>query len=237
MFLNNTTFNMNKPVRPNPMANPRRICARNLNMKITDLRAYVVRAQESRPWMFVEIDTDEGITGYGESTNVGGGGAIVIAQTYALLKNDLVGQDFSDGLVGQDPNHIDRIWHQIYRRFGTLGSRGFATTLASGVDMALWDIKGKALGRPVYDLLGGPLRDSVPLYSHCGPADDIDACVADAKAQVALGYQALKLDPFAPEMGAKHRRYIDGKISAAGAAHAEDLMAPCAKDSVPTSNS
>ncbi len=194
-------------------------------MKITDLRAYVVRAQESRPWMFVEIDTDEGITGYGESTNVGGGGAIVIAQTYALLKNDLVGQDFSDGLVGQDPNHIDRIWHQIYRRFGTLGSRGFATTLASGVDMALWDIKGKALGRPVYDLLGGPMRDSVPLYSHCGPADDIDACVADAKAQVALGYQALKLDPFAPEMGAKHRRYIDGKISAAGAAHAEDLMA------------
>ena len=55
-------------------------------MKITDLRAYVVRAQESRPWMFVEIDTDEGITGYGESTNVGGGGAIVIAQTYALAK-------------------------------------------------------------------------------------------------------------------------------------------------------
>ena len=57
------------------------------------------------------------------------------------------------------------------------------------------------------------------------PADDIDACVADAKAQVALGYQALKLDPFSPEMGKKHRRYIDGKISAAGAAHAEDLMA------------
>ena len=66
-------------------------------MKITDLRAYVVRAQESRPWMFVEIDTDEGITGYGESTNVGGGGAIVIAQTYALLKHDLVGRIFRMG--------------------------------------------------------------------------------------------------------------------------------------------
>ena len=194
-------------------------------MKITDVRAYVVRAIESRPWLFVEVDTDQGITGIGESTNVGGGGAIVVAQTYNLLKHDLIGQDFSDGLIGQDPSDIDRIWHQLYRRFGTLGSRGFATTLISGIDMALWDIKGQATGRPVYDLLGGAVRDAVPLYSHCGPADDIDACVADAKAQVALGYEALKLDPFAPEMGRKHRRYIDGKISAAGAAHAEDLIA------------
>ena len=194
-------------------------------MKITDVRAYVVRAIESRPWLFVEVNTDAGITGIGESTNVGGGGAIVIAQTYNLLKHDLIGQDFSDGLIGQDPSDIDRIWHQLYRRFGTLGSRGFATTLISGIDMALWDIKGQATGRPVYDLLGGAVRDAVPLYSHCGPADDIDACVADAKAQVALGYQALKLDPFAPEMGRKHRRYIDGKISAVGAAHAEELIA------------
>ena len=90
--------------------------------------------------------------------------------------------------------------------------------------MALWDIKGKALGRPVWDLLGGKMREAVPVYSHVGSIDDIDACVADAKSQVALGYQALKLDPFSPEMGRHHRRYIDGKISAAGAAYAEDLM-------------
>ena len=68
-------------------------------MKITDLRAYVVRAQEARPWMFVEIDTDEGITGYGESTNVGGGGAIVIAQTYALLTIVRTLKQFSDRMV------------------------------------------------------------------------------------------------------------------------------------------
>jgi galactonate dehydratase len=194
-------------------------------MKITDLRVYLTRPEGStRSWLFVEIDTDEGITGVGESTNSGGGGALIVGNATEMLKNDLEGQDFSEGLIGLDPANIDAIWHRIFRRFGTLGSRGFGTTLASGIDMALWDIKGKALGRPVWDLLGGKMRDSVPVYSHVSYIDDIDACVADAKRQVALGYQALKLDPFSPEMGKHHRRYIDGKISASGAAYADDLM-------------
>lgn len=194
-------------------------------MKITDLRVYLTRPEGSkRSWLFVEVDTDEGITGVGESTNSGGGGALVVGRAYEMLKNDLQGQDFSEGLVGQDPSDIDAIWHRIYRRFGTLGSRGLGTTLASGIDMALWDIKGKALGRPVWDLLGGKMRDQVPVYSHVDSIDDIDACVADAKRQIALGYQALKLDPFSPEMGKHHRRYIDGKISPAGAENADDLM-------------
>jgi galactonate dehydratase len=195
-------------------------------MKITDLRVYLTRPEDSnRSWLFVEIDTDEGVTGVGESTNSGGGGALVIGRAYEMLKHDLEGQDFSEGLIGQNPRDIDSIWHRIYRRFGTLGSRGFATTIASGIDMALWDIKGKALDRPVWDLLGGKMRESVPVYSHVSPIDNIDACVADAKRQVGLGYQALKLDPFGPEMGRHHRRYVDGRISAAGAAYAENLMA------------
>ena len=194
-------------------------------MKIIDLRVYITRPKDSnRSWLFVEIDTDEGITGVGESTNSGGGGALVVGRAYEMLRHDLEGQDFSEGIVGEHPFNIDAIWHRIYRRFGTLGSRGFATTLASGIDIALWDIKGKALGRPVWDLLGGKMRDSVPVYSHVGSIDDIDACVADAKRQVALGYQALKLDPFSPEMGKHHRRYVDGKISPAGADYAEKLM-------------
>jgi galactonate dehydratase len=194
-------------------------------MKITDLRVYVTRPEGGvSSWLFVEIDTDEGITGVGEASNVGGGGAIVVGQTYEMLKNDLVGHDFSEGLIGADPGNIDAIWHQIYRRFETLGSRGFATTLASGIDTALWDIKGKALGRPVWDLLGGKMRDSVPIYTDVTYLTDIDDCVADAKRQVALGYEALGLDPFDPEMRKNHRRYTAGRISPAGAAYAEDLM-------------
>jgi galactonate dehydratase len=194
-------------------------------MKIADLRVYLAKAGSLPTWVFVEIDTDEGITGVGEATNAGGGGALVVGRAYELLKNDLAGQDFSEGLIGQEAGDIDRIWHQIYRRFGTLGSRGFATTLCSGIDMALWDIKGKALNRPVYDLLGGAVRDRVPVYSEARPLDDIDACVAYVKEQIALGYTAFKFDPFAPEKLKDRRRYIDGKISPAGADHAENLVA------------
>ncbi|MBL06402.1 MAG: mandelate racemase [Chloroflexi bacterium] len=199
-------------------------------MKITDLRVYLTRPKNStRSWLFVEIDTDEGITGTGESTNSGGGGALVLAHTYNMMKNDLEGQDFSEGLIGEDPSNIDYIWHKIYRRFGTLGSRGFATTLASGIDMALWDIKGKALNRPVWDLLGGKVREKIPVYSHVGFLDKIETAVSDAVRQVNLGYKALKLDPFMPEMKKHHRRYIDGKISDEGASYADDLMSEIRK--------
>ncbi len=199
-------------------------------MKITDLKVYLTRPKSStRSWLFVEIDTDEGITGTGESTNSGGGGALVLAHTYNMMKNDLEGQDFSEGLIGENPSDIDYIWHKIYRRFGTLGSRGFATTLASGIDMALWDIKGKALNKPVWDLLGGKVREKVPVYSHVGFLDKIETAVSDAVRQVNLGYKALKLDPFMPEMKKSHRRYIDGKISEQGASYADDLMSEIRK--------
>ena len=90
-------------------------------MKIIDLKVYLTRPKSStRSWLFVEIDTDEGITGTGESTNSGGGGALVLAHTYNMMKNDLEGQDFSEGLIGENPSNIDYIWHKIYRRFGTL---------------------------------------------------------------------------------------------------------------------
>ncbi|MBI4219299.1 MAG: mandelate racemase/muconate lactonizing enzyme family protein [Chloroflexi bacterium] len=192
-------------------------------MKITDIRAWLTRVDPGRTWVFVEVDTDEGITGIGESTNAGGGGAYLIGRTYEMFKRDL-SSDFSDAIVGQDPNEIERIWQQVYRRFTALGSRGFPTAVIAGLDMALWDIKGKATGRPVYDLLGGPVRDRILLYTHVAYADDVGRAVEDARSQVAEGYTALKLDPFSPEMGKKHRRYIDGKISKAGANHAEKLM-------------
>ena len=199
-------------------------------MKITDLKVYLTRPKSStRSWLFVEIDTDEGITGTGESTNSGGGGALVLAHTYNMMKNDLEGQDFSEGLIGENPSNIDYIWHKIYRRFGTLGSRGFATTLASEIEMALWDIKGKALNKPVWDLLGGKVREKVPVYSHVGFLDKIETAVSDAVRQVNLGYKALKLDPFMPEMKKSHRRYIDGKISEEGASYADDLMSEIRK--------
>ena len=98
---------------------------------------------------------------------------VVDKSSLDMLKGSEV--DFSEGLIGENPSNIDYIWHKIYRRFGTLGSRGFATTLASGIDMALWDIKGKALNKPVWDLLGGKVREKVPVYSHVGFLDKIES--------------------------------------------------------------
>ncbi|NQW17368.1 MAG: mandelate racemase/muconate lactonizing enzyme family protein [Chloroflexi bacterium] len=193
-------------------------------MKITDIRARLVKAQAGRTWVFVEIDTDEGITGVGEATNSGGGGAIMVARAIEVLRNDLPGTDFSEGLIGQDPSHIERIWQQVYRRFGALGSRGFPTAVLSGIDAALWDIKGKALGKPVYDLLGGPLRESIPLYTHVAHPDDPVAAAKHARQLVDEGYVALKTDPYSAEMGSQHRRYLSGQISAAGAQMGLDVM-------------
>ena len=141
-------------------------------------------------------------------SNSPGGGCFLSARTIELLRQ---------GLVGQDPFQSEKLWQQNYRRFTYLGARGLPTVALSGVDMALWDIKGKALGLPVYDLLGGKLRDSIRLYANgwffgCNTPDQYGAA---AKATVEAGHEALKLDPFL-EMQPFHTGYLSGQISAEG---------------------
>ncbi|MDP6514517.1 MAG: mandelate racemase/muconate lactonizing enzyme family protein [SAR202 cluster bacterium] len=183
-------------------------------MKITDIKPIPTQPTEysrrsNRTWTFVQIDTDEGITGYGEATNYPGGGSLVVASTINQVR---------EALIGEDPFDIDRLWHKIYRRYTYLGSRGLVTAVISGIDIALWDIKGKALGRPVYEILGGKFRDNITMYANgwftgCEtPEDFADA----AAATVAQGYTALKFDPFTHEMAPFHTGYVSGTISADG---------------------
>ena len=75
-------------------------------------------------------------------------------------------------LIGRDPSEIEAIWHDIYRRYTYMGSRGMPTQVLSAIDIALWDIKGKALERPIYDLLGGKVRETVPVYANAWWPDD-----------------------------------------------------------------
>ncbi len=184
-------------------------------MKITDVKAYVVDpplpeygSSSERQWTFVQIDTDEGITGWGEATNYPGGGSFLTAQLVLMLK---------EVLVGEDPANIEPLWHKMYRRYTYLGARGFPTTAISGIDIALWDIKGKALGKPIYDLLGGKFRDSIRLYANgwFGGCSTPEQYVAAAKKVIASGHDAIKLDPFL-EMKPYHTGYITGQISAEG---------------------
>ena len=191
-------------------------------MKITDVKVYPIRPDIATlptgvnvGWVFVVVETDEGIVGYGECSNWPEKGNMLVAKTVETVK---------ETLIGQDPSHIERIWHKLYRNYTYLGSRGLITTVMSGVDIALWDIKGKVLGRPVYDLLGGPVRDNLLLYTHpkYGPPEVI---AASARQQAAEGFTALKTDPFWDEMARYSTAYMSGVISRRGVDRGAEIVA------------
>ena len=197
-------------------------------MKISDIKIWVTRVPledvAPRTWVFVQVDTDEGISGVGEAT-CGAGGSIVVGHMLRHLRDSKVKEEFRESLLGENPEDIDRIWNKLFRRFlGGGGWGGFVSTVVSGIDIALWDIKGKVLQRPIYNLLGGRFRDRIPLYTHVS-AGDPQRAADDALARVDEGYTALKIDPFSPEMGRHHRNYTTGTISAQGAANGERNIA------------
>jgi galactonate dehydratase len=108
----------------------------------------------TRNWLFVKIHTDEGITGIGECS-----GWPRVIQTAV--------QDLKSILVGEDPTHIERLWQKMMSAIMGHGMTGTVGAGAmTGIDMALWDIKGKALNTPVWNLLGGKIRDKIRIYAH-----------------------------------------------------------------------
>jgi galactonate dehydratase len=196
-------------------------------MKITDVRAYVVNPSlgglsrqagdlAEWQWTFVVVDTDEGISGWGESSNVPRNTSLLTGAGVRAVR---------EALVGEDPSDIERLWHKLYRRYTYLGARGFPTTVLSGVDIALWDIKGKALGKPVFDLLGGKFRDVIRLYANGWFVDCRTPAqyAAAARRTVRSGHDALKLDPFL-EMVPFHTMYQTGQISPAGEQLGYDIV-------------
>ena len=196
-------------------------------MKIVDLKIWVTRPNvNSRSYVFLRIDTDEGISGIGEATSSGGGGSIIVGNILNFLKNSTVKEDFRETLIGENPEHVDLIWHKLFRRFtGGGGFGGFVTTVMSGIDIALWDIKGKIANKPIYEILGGgPVRDQIEMYTHVQPGDPSYAA-NQAKELVSKGFKTIKLDPFQPEMKQHHRRYIQGMISPKAATLGQDTVA------------
>jgi len=146
-------------------------------MKITRMTTYQVPPR----WLFLKIETDDGITGWGEPV-VEGRAATVRAAVAEL----------SDYLIGTDPSRIEDHWQVMYRGGFYRGGPVLMSAIA-GIDQALWDIKGKAAGLPVHQLLGGPCRDRIRVYSWVGgdrPQDAVD----QARENVALGFTALKMN-------------------------------------------
>ncbi len=154
-------------------------------MKITAIKTLICHCYRTN-WVFVKVMTDEGLYGVGEST-----------LEYRELTVAQAVKELERTLVGRDPHQIEAIWHQTYRDAYWRGGPVLMSAL-SGVEMALWDIKGKALGVPVYQLLGGKVRDSVPCYANgwFAPAKTPDEFAAKAREAVAAGFSGLKWDPF-----------------------------------------
>ena len=155
-------------------------------MKITRLTTFLVPPR----WCFLKIETDEGITGWGEPVLEGR------AHTVAAMVEEL-----ADYLVGKDPRHIEDHWTVMYRA-GFYRGGGIHMSALAGIDQALWDIKGKALGVPVSELLGGSVRDRIRVYSWIGGDRPSDTAAA-AKAAVARGFTAVKMN------GTEELQFID----------------------------
>ena len=156
-------------------------------MKITDVRVLRMGAPaQNWNWLFVIIDTDEGIRGVGEGS---------LQYKDAGLTAEI--EDFGRWLIGQDPFQIEYIWNALHRRVTWTG--GAVTMSAiSAIDLALYDIKGKALGVPAYDLIGGKVRDSVRAYANgWQPRERTPEAYSEAaRVVVERGFTALKLYPF-----------------------------------------
>ncbi len=154
-------------------------------MKITSVKPLVCHCYRTN-WVFVKITTDEGLHGVGEATLEYREPTLVAAI-----------QNMERNLIGKDPHAIEAIWHECYRETYFRGGPVNMSAL-SGIEMALWDIKGKALGVPVYQLMGGKVRDKVPCYANgwFSPATEPAAFAEKAKDAVARGFTGLKWDPF-----------------------------------------
>jgi galactonate dehydratase len=191
-------------------------------MKITTVNPWLVKAEGTfwGEYFFVEVTTDEGVTGWGEITT-----------TTRLANRAVAGmiRQLNDLIAGDDPAQIERIWHKIFRAFTYMGSRGATCHAISGIDIALWDIRGKVLGQPIYKLLGGAVRDDISLYCHPDQRKftSQEGVEREIREIVESGHTALKFDPF-PHLGAdltSNAGYLDGKMSKEGERIAAELTA------------
>ncbi len=125
-------------------------------MKITGVKPILCNGG-IRNWVFVKVATDEGITGVGDASGCWPGEPGVVSTIEYLASY----------VVGEDPFNIEKLWQKMYFGSYFVGLGGIVNSAITGIETALWDIVGKALQTPVYNLLGGRCRDKVKLYTHC----------------------------------------------------------------------
>jgi len=182
-------------------------------MRITAVEPLIVDVG-SRNWLFVVVETDEGVSGIGEGSLPGHPRAVAAAV-----------EEYREYVVGEDPARIQHLWQLMYRQ---PFFRSGAVTLSamSAIEQALWDIKGKVAGLPVYELLGGRCHDRIKLYAN-GPGGSTPEEIADsALALVERGFKAMKTgmeDPVLSVQGDGFVRRAAERMEAVRAAVGEDV--------------
>ncbi|MEE3233272.1 MAG: D-galactonate dehydratase, partial [Candidatus Latescibacterota bacterium] len=168
-------------------------------MRITDIDVLLINSP-SRKWTIVQVFTDEGLVGLGEATY--SNKEPVVVEAIRHMKGEL---------IGEDPARIEFLWHKIYRQSSIGGIWRMAgpvwMSALSGIDQALWDIKGKVSGLPVVDLLGGRFRNSVEVYTHFW-GNSTEESAASACRSAENGYTALKGSALSGD-GYRFDQYLD----------------------------
>ena len=165
-------------------------------MKITDVKVWLVEGVKYN-WTMMKVFTDTGHTGVGEATNWPGSPIIEAAARHV-----------GERVIGLDPMRTDFIWTKLYRDLNWIGPFGASMCAISGLDMALLDLKGKVLGVPCYELLGGAFRKKIRLYANywfTGGGHNAADYATQAKRVRDAGFKGLKFDPFA------HTNYLYGE--------------------------
>lgn len=165
-------------------------------MKITNVEAIILRqpgeilmiGDGSQDTVLIKIETDEGITGWGECDS----SPYVVKTIVDCPPSHVVCRGLKDILMGQDPFDVEKIWNDMYRGSYYYGRRSVGIHAMSGIDIALWDIMGKAAGRPVHKLLGGRINSRLRAYASMLMPDTEEEVVQKAKEYMAKGFTAIK---------------------------------------------
>lgn len=158
-------------------------------MKIKSMELFQVPPR----WLFLKVTTEDGLVGWGEPVVEGKADTVRTAV-----------EEMSDFLIGRDAGHIEDLWQVLYRG-GFYRGGPVLTSAISGIEQALWDIKGKKLGVPVYELLGGPVRDKMRVYAWIG-GDKPSEVAKEAREKIAAGYSAVKMN------GTAEMEWIDSPV-------------------------
>lgn len=165
-------------------------------MKITGIKTFILKQHEeikligdgSQDTILIRVDTDEGISGWGEVDS----SPYIVDVIINCPTSHSVCRGLKDAVIGQDPFDIEKIWYDMYAISFYYGRRSVAIHAMSGIDMAIWDILGKAVGKPIYKLLGGKYHDNIKAYASLLMPDTAKEVKQKAQEYLDRGFRGIK---------------------------------------------